>query len=468
MLSVVKKEQKNPTVGDIIEEEEDEHGDAILEEESTTTEDNYSGEFSSSSEDPFRKTHLDRLFEAGQPIIKAGTINAIVDWLWGCSDKILIQSFLVGYTSYWTSRQLFEFLQNKFSESRTNCSPEGSRDLFKTLDFLATWVDTYYKRDFEAQNMLADLRKFLNEATEAGLSRDVNQIKLLILKRSCRGLATRAFKECDAYLPRQIQTANKKLQKRLSREKTVIPTTRNLTFWDCASIDLAEQLTLQEHEIFRGIKDGELLGLSWMRDKISAQSVCRMVDNFNKITYWVAETILSEPEMKDRVNAIKKFVSIAERCFELNNFHALMEIVAGLSMTAIERLKKTWTLVPSQTKATLEKFNRFMNTKNNFQNYRHTLHRVKDPCVPYIGVYLRDLTFIEEGNPNVYENGLVNFDKLHLNGLQIIDVHKHQEAIYDIKPHPVIQQYLTNMKTKSEDEIFAMLDVLEPSEQLDV
>jgi hypothetical protein len=81
---------------------------------------------------------------------------------------------------------------------------------------------------------------------------------------------------------------------------------------------------------------------------------------------------------------------------------------------------------------------------------------------------LRDLTFIEEGNPNVYENGLVNFDKLHLNGLQIIDVHKHQEAIYDIKPHPVIQQYLTNMKTKSEDEIFAMLDVLEPSEQLDV
>lgn len=85
MLSVVKKEQKNPAVGEIIEEDEDENEDAILEEESTTTEDNYSGEFSSSSEDPFRKTHLDRLFEAGQPIIKAGTINAIVDWLWGCS-----------------------------------------------------------------------------------------------------------------------------------------------------------------------------------------------------------------------------------------------------------------------------------------------------------------------------------------------------------------------------------------------
>src|SRR5438105_572408 len=86
-------------------------------------------------------------------------------------------------------------------------------------------------------------------------------------------------------------------------------------------------------------------------------------------------------------------------------------------------------MVPGQAKATLEKFNRLLNTKNNFQNYRHTLNRAKSPCIPYIGVYLRDMTFIEEGNPDVYENGLVNFDKMHLNGLQIINVHRYQEVI---------------------------------------
>ena len=95
MLSVVRKEQKNPTVGEIIEEDEDDDEDVNIEEESTTTEDNYSGEFSSSSEDPFRKTHLDRLFEAGQPIIKAGTINAIVDWLWGCSGNFFFFSLKI-------------------------------------------------------------------------------------------------------------------------------------------------------------------------------------------------------------------------------------------------------------------------------------------------------------------------------------------------------------------------------------
>jgi len=40
--------------------------------------------------------------------------------------------------------------------------------------------------------------------------------------------------------------------------------------------------------------------------------------------------------------------------------------------------------------------------------------------------------------------------------------------VYEIKLHPVIQQYLANIKTKTEDEIFALLEVLEPSEQLDV
>lgn len=31
--------------------------------------------------------------------------------------------------------------------------------------------------------------------------------------------------------------------------------------------------------------------------------------------------------------------------------------------------------------------------------YRTAIHEAKPPCLPYIGVYLQDLIFIEEGNP---------------------------------------------------------------------
>lgn len=36
------------------------------------------------------------------------------------------------------------------------------------------------------------------------------------------------------------------------------------------------------------------------------------------------------------------------------------------------------------------------------------------PAVPYLGMYLTDLAFIEEGTPNFTEEGLVNFSKMRM------------------------------------------------------
>lgn len=53
-----------------------------------------------------------------------------------------------------------------------------------------------------------------------------------------------------------------------------------------------------------------------------------------------------------------------------------------------------------------------------FRAMREALHRCDPPCIPYLGMYLTDLSFIEEGTPDFTPDGLLNFSKMRMVGIQ--------------------------------------------------
>ena len=56
-----------------------------------------------------------------------------------------------------------------------------------------------------------------------------------------------------------------------------------------------------------------------------------------------------------------------------------MAILAALNLAAVQRLKRTWQLLPDSILATLHSLETLMTTSNNYSVYRHTLKRISTP-----------------------------------------------------------------------------------------
>ena len=114
--------------------------------------------------------------------------------------------------------------------------------------------------------------------------------------------------------------------------------------------------------------------------------------------------------------------------------------------------------------------------------YREELSKADPPCIPYLGVYLTDLTFIEvgslrastcsshsashpwlqDGNPDYVDNVLINFSKRRLVYDVIAKVQQYQQLPYNFHPIPQIQEFLLAFPHKDEGELWQISLNLEP------
>lgn len=175
---------------------------------------------------------------------------------------------------------------------------------------------------------------------------------------------------------------------------------------------------------------------------------------------------MKHKKVEAQVKLIKKFTSIAEvrppsfssspvlithalkqECLQLNNFNGLLEIIAGLNSHSVSRLEKTWDETSQKTKKKLAELDKVMSLQHNRINYRQRIAKANLPCMPYLGSFLADLTFIEEANPALTESEgaqLVNVERLELLARTVqlmrvfqvhtlaLSTHPHHELIFSI------------------------------------
>lgn len=90
------------------------------------------------------------------------------------------------------------------------------------------------------------------------------------------------------------------------------------------------------------------------------------------------------------------------------DYNSACQIVNGILETSVLRLKHLKHGLSAKWIARFEKVRLAFESQGNWKNYR-SLSR-EAPCIPCIGVTLKDLTFTLDGNPDEVE-GMVNFRK---------------------------------------------------------
>ncbi|XP_047448452.1 ras-specific guanine nucleotide-releasing factor 2 isoform X4 [Mugil cephalus] len=236
-------------------------------------------------------------------------------------------------------------------------------------------------------------------------------------------------------------------------------------FESLSAMELAEQITLLDHIVFRSIPYEEFLGQGWMKvDKTERTPyIMKTSQHFNDMSNLVASQIMTHTDVGSRANSIEKWVAVADICRCLNNYNGVLEITSALNRSAIYRLKKTWAKISKQTKALMDKLQKTVSSEGRFKNLRETLKNCNPPCVPYLGMYLTDLAFIEEGTPNFTEEGLVNFSKMRMISHIIREIRQFQQTPYRIEHQPKVTQYLMDKTLiMDEDTLYDLSLKIEP------
>ncbi|XP_043476334.1 ras-specific guanine nucleotide-releasing factor 2-like isoform X2 [Leptopilina heterotoma] len=232
-----------------------------------------------------------------------------------------------------------------------------------------------------------------------------------------------------------------------------------------SALEIAEQMTYLDHRIFVSIASEEFLSQAWMKaDKATrAPHVTLMTKRFNHVSLLVVSEIVRRTSMSARVAAIEKWTAVADISRVLRNYNGVLQICAAFTNSSVYRLKKTWEKVSKTTKQTIERLQIIVSSDCRFRNLRDALHRCDPPCIPYLGIYLTDLSFIEEGTPNFTEDGLLNFSKMRMVAHVIREIRHFQQTPYKIELIKKVTNYLLDPSLLlDEDEMYSMSLTIEP------
>jgi hypothetical protein len=160
-------------------------------------------------------------------------------------------------------------------------------------------------------------------------------------------------------------------------------------------------------------------------------------------------------------------MKIASCLRTLNNFNSLMAFLAGINAAPVSRLRKTRRIV--STRKCFSEYTDLellMSSEKSFSRYRTALKRSQPPSIPYLGVFLRDLLYIDEANKDRRPEhpSLINVSKFLLIGDIIMLIKSFQIRPYAVTKNVRVLSVMADTEILGDEEAYRRSLELEPRE----
>ncbi|KAJ6091797.1 hypothetical protein N7467_003766 [Penicillium canescens] len=396
-------------------------------------------------------------------IVKAGTLTALIVNLTRHDrlDASFNRIFLTTYEYFTSTPALVDLLIRRFA-----CPPpvtfnptqvtewsNGTKPLVqvRVINILKQWLEHFWTgpEGPDDPNLLK-LQSFANGAvTETSAAQQLVEL----VQRRLAGLDSKISHPSTPKPPKPI------LPRKLNK----------LDFIKIDAKEIARQLTIMEACMFSKLQTCEFLHKTWQKKEspdafYPAQNIKALIRYFNQLSNWVGALIIAESELKKRTQCIGHLVNVATECYNLQNYSAVISILSGLESAPIYRLARTWAMVTQRSCDALRPLQAMVSSAQNYNAYRETLRMTVPPCIPFLGLFLKDLTFIEDGNPSVTQEGLINFHKCTMLASSVHEIRRFQQALYCLQMVPEIQEYFVTQLQSAPDvhDMYERSCVLEP------
>ncbi|XP_077454864.1 ral guanine nucleotide dissociation stimulator-like 2 [Stigmatopora argus] len=341
-------------------------------------------------------------------------------WAFALGDPSYVAVFLATYRSFTTTQRVLDVLSDRLERPPGDEEGRDRRESFDsaTCSVFGAWLSEYPEdfRSLKEPSRLLRLAPLL-----PGRPASAARLRAAVL-RLAEELSERAL------LPD-------------ARPDAILPPPPPACGFQAGAIlgfpseAVAEQLTRIETDLFVRLVPYHCLGSQWsQRDKKGREGACgsvrATVRQFNRLANAVLASCLTGGPSLTPARLLEKWIAVAQACRERKNFSSLYAIVSALQSNPIHRLRKTWQDTDKEAVRKYEELRDIFSERDNYaysrellkeegtskyanpdRQRKHAVGSAPRGTVPYLGLFLTDLTMLDAAVKDRLENGYVNFDK---------------------------------------------------------